>query len=326
MEISRPTISVAMCTYNGSRYLGEQLSGIASQQHVPDELVVCDDGSTDDTLPILERFAATVPFPVRVQHNGDRLGPTKNFEQAIRLCQGEFIVLSDQDDLWYPHKLTQLSSALERNSDALYAFSDADMINEVRTQLGYTLWETVGLKRELTRFSGPAQLETLLKKSLVTGATIILRSSFREVAVPIPTGWMHDAWIASLGSALSYGIAIPEILMAYRRHSTQACGWKSKTFRQVCTISLATSQQEAYSKVEQFQKLTERVSSARNQYNIRIECLRLLEQKKKHLLRRAEARGVSRTAKIRKVGEELFSGRYQRFSEGPFYSVMRDLC
>ena len=92
-------LSVSMCTYNGARFLREQLESIASQIRLPDELVVCDDGSTDATLAILTEYAKAVRFPVRIQCNTSRLGPAKNFEQAISLCKGEIIVLSDQDDI-----------------------------------------------------------------------------------------------------------------------------------------------------------------------------------------------------------------------------------
>ena len=87
-----------MGTYNGGPYLREQLDSIAAQTHLPDELVVCDDDSTDRTVAILEDFAATAPFPVRVYVNPKNLGTAKNFERAIGLATGEVIALADQDD------------------------------------------------------------------------------------------------------------------------------------------------------------------------------------------------------------------------------------
>src|SRR5213080_381833 len=99
------TLSVALCTYNGAAYLGEQLDSIVAQSRPPDELVVCDDGSTDETVEVLETFLAEAPFPVRLQRNEANLGFVKNFEQAISLCTGDFVALSDQDDVWMPGKL-----------------------------------------------------------------------------------------------------------------------------------------------------------------------------------------------------------------------------
>src|SRR5882762_9087557 len=98
-------ISIAMCTYNGARYLREQLDSIAAQTRPPSELIVCDDNSLDETREIVAGFAASAPFPVRLGVNEQNLGSIRNFERAIKLCEGDLIALSDQDDVWLPEKL-----------------------------------------------------------------------------------------------------------------------------------------------------------------------------------------------------------------------------
>src|SRR5579863_2954193 len=122
-------ISVAMCTYNGGRYLTEQLESIGAQSRLPGELVVCDDHSTDDSIGILRQFQADAPFPVRIIQNALRLGSTRNFDQAIGLCRGEFIALSDQDDRWLPGKLERLAEVLAENPFLGGVFSDANLID-----------------------------------------------------------------------------------------------------------------------------------------------------------------------------------------------------
>src|ERR687894_3003245 len=97
--------SVAMCTYNGARFVAEQLASVAAQTRPPDELVVCDDGSTDETCRLVEEFAARAPFPVRLFVNERNLGSTRNFGRAVALCEGDLVALSDQDDVWHPEKL-----------------------------------------------------------------------------------------------------------------------------------------------------------------------------------------------------------------------------
>jgi len=154
-----PLLSVAMCTHNGSRYLETQLQSIASQTLLPVELVVCDDNSTDRTYFLLQEFKRRAPFLVRIYSNGEALGPAKNFEKAIRLCEGEVIVLSDQDDMWRPDKLEKLHRVFEQNTQIIYAFSDAEMVDEEGNLLGQTLWDAVGLRKNLERFSGDGQLE-----------------------------------------------------------------------------------------------------------------------------------------------------------------------
>ncbi len=169
-------ISVAMCTYNGALYLAEQLKSIANQTRLPNELIVCDDGSTDDTLSILKKFNESSPFTVKMYCNRLRLGPTKNFEQAIQLCNGDIIFLSDQDDVWLPGKLEKLMKVFEDYPKAGYVFSDALVVDNELNPLGYTMWERILFTgRQRLRFKKGHQLEILLKHNVVTGATMAFR-------------------------------------------------------------------------------------------------------------------------------------------------------
>src|SRR6266849_8380108 len=142
--MSRQYVSVALCTYNGARYLTPQLASILSQTLSPDELVICDDGSEDGTLDLLRAFSQTARFAVRIFENQHaRLGSTKNFEKAIELCTGDLIALADQDDVWRPHKLDHLCRSLGENPSAGYAFSDAELVSATGRGLGQTLWNSV---------------------------------------------------------------------------------------------------------------------------------------------------------------------------------------
>jgi glycosyltransferase involved in cell wall biosynthesis len=111
-----PKISVAMCTYNGSRFIADRLTSMLAPQRLPDELVVCDDHSSDGTAEKLYTFKARAPFPVRVLVNGRNLGSTKNFEKAISLCEGDIIALSDQDDIWAVNRLDKPLQCLPKTS------------------------------------------------------------------------------------------------------------------------------------------------------------------------------------------------------------------
>src|SRR3954454_9678676 len=95
-------VSVALASYNGARFIDEQLASLAAQTRPPDELVVCDDGSTDDTLDHVERFAATAPFEVRIVRNAENLGFSGNFQRVLALVRGDIVFICDQDDIWYP--------------------------------------------------------------------------------------------------------------------------------------------------------------------------------------------------------------------------------
>ncbi len=107
-------ISVALCTYNGAEFLPAQLASIVAQSRQPDEIVVCDDGSTDETHAQLRQFVTESSIPVQFRINEKNLGSVKNFEQAIRLCTGEVIVLCDQDDVWREDKLKLIETAFSK--------------------------------------------------------------------------------------------------------------------------------------------------------------------------------------------------------------------
>jgi glycosyltransferase involved in cell wall biosynthesis len=313
-----------MCTYNGARYLSQQVGSIASQNELPDELVVCDDRSTDQTPEILKEFCKKAPFPVRLFWNEERLGPAKNFEKAIRLCQGEFIALCDQDDIWKQDKLAKLRDAFEKNPNAAYVFSDAQMVDEKGESQGEQLWDAVEIRRKLKHFSGPGQVEALLRYNLITGATMALRSSFREILLPIPADWMHDYWIVLLGSVVSSGVPLEESLMMYRRHASQVCGWRKKTAWQVLRDSLDTNEEDWQAKVRHFHQILERVEFVSESVACpedRIEPLRLKEL---HLTRRARIRSASSLARVFLVAQEASSGRYHRYSRS-WQSIVRDL-
>src|SRR3982751_1684084 len=123
-------MSVAMCTYNGAEFLPAQLESIVRQARKADEIVICDDGSTDESRSLLKKFAADAPVPVSLRFNEKNLGSVKNFEQAIQLCSGDVIALSDQDDVWRSDKLQLIEEAFGRSPSAGLVFSDAELVDE----------------------------------------------------------------------------------------------------------------------------------------------------------------------------------------------------
>jgi glycosyltransferase involved in cell wall biosynthesis len=221
-------ISVAMTTYNGARYLRDQLDSIFAQTRVPDELIVCDDRSTDATPELLREYSARAPFPMRLVFNEQRLGSTKNFEQAIRLCTGDIIALSDQDDVWYPHKLATIERRFEADPDVGVGLSNADLIDDDGAQLRGDLWSRGLLKRKRHQaLSGLRRYDLLLGLPVTTGATMAFRSRFKALALPIPTEcptFIHDRWIAVLIAAVARIAIIDEKLLAYRLHRRQQLG------------------------------------------------------------------------------------------------------
>jgi len=219
-------ISVAMCTYNGADFLPAQLESILAQSRKPDQIVVCDDGSTDETRALLGKFEKQLPDVFLLRFNKKNLGSIKNFEQAIRLCNGDVIALSDQDDVWRQDKLQLIEQAFSKQSTGL-VFSDADIVDENLKPLNRRMWNEVGFdehKKNLLR-NGHA-IEVLTTGWTVTGATMAFRSQFMKICLPIPDGiaMIHDGWIALAIAAVADVVAIDDPLVQYRQHAKQQIG------------------------------------------------------------------------------------------------------
>lgn len=230
MSRTKLSISVAMCTYNGSRFLPEQLASIARQTRLPDEMVVCDDGSTDTTAEIVENFARSVPFPVRFIRNPRNLGSTKNFEQAIGLCSGDLIAISDQDDIWMPDKLARQADMLKLDPSLGGVFTDAELVDDQSQPIGKRLWRSILFSpQEQTQVMHGDTVPVLFRKNVVTGATLMIRANLRHFFMPIPKIWVHDGWIAWMLSLYSRIGMIYEPLIHYRLHQNQQIGVESLT-------------------------------------------------------------------------------------------------
>lgn len=221
------SMSIALATCNGARFLRPQLASIAVQRRQPTELVVADDASDDDTVAILEDFAAHAPFPVHIHRQPSRVGVAANFSTALRACTGTLIATCDQDDVWHPGRLAAGAHALE-DPAVLVVGSDAELIDADGRPLGRRLFAQAGIDSRRTGrqpTGGIASLDLLLARRLVTGATMTLRASLLRDALPIGDGWIHDEWLA-LQAALRGGrvVLLPDAWVEYRQHSANALG------------------------------------------------------------------------------------------------------
>jgi glycosyltransferase involved in cell wall biosynthesis len=221
-------ISVALCTYNGEQFLPKQLDSLQKQTRLPDELIICDDASTDRTFDILNQFAGIARFPVKLFRNATNLGSSKNFEQAIRLCEGDLIALSDQDDIWYENRLEQCARALISDSAAGLVFSDADIIDEQDRLTGERLWHRLGFLEKPRHDLLAGKFVVLAKQRFVTGATAMFRAALRDRFLPIGDGWVHDEWIALISAAFCDLKPIDQPLIQYRIHGSQQVGFQNK--------------------------------------------------------------------------------------------------
>ena len=311
-----------MCTYNGARFVGEQLASIAAQTRPPDELVVCDDCSTDETIECIREFARTAPFPVRVFENEKNTGSTKNFERALELCEGDFIAFADQDDVWLPEKLQRLEGALANESTAL-AFTDGEVVDESLRPLGQRVWQTIRFGEEEQRlFRERRAFSVLLDHNVVTGAALALKAEFRKLILPFPNDLMHDGipvihdwWTALIIAAVADVSFVSEPLFKYRQHAGQQMGVMSKGDEH----APAFRRNMFSTDVKYIRAILERLSGVEG---VRANVLSDLEARLTHLETRA-AMPERRSQRIAPVLRELFARRYHLYSNG-LASAARD--
>jgi len=310
-----PRISIALCTYNGARFLQSQLDSFVAQTRRPDELVVCDDGSADDSIAILERFAKQAPFPVRIERNPERLGSTKNFEKAIGLCSGDLIATSDQDDVWLPEKLALSEAAFAREPDIGLLFTDAEVVDMELRPVGHTLWKSIQFGRAARRQAlAGSVFDVLLRQWLVTGATMMVRSSWRPFVLPIPGEWVHDAWIALIVGAMAPVRLLERATLKYRQHPGQQIGGKRFGLKDL--YEKARSVGPPYFRLahERFQLVRKRLQAFAPQVRDP-KFLVMVDGKVEHQRRRLEiAECRSRYKRAALALAELLRGGYWRYS------------
>jgi glycosyltransferase involved in cell wall biosynthesis len=316
------SLSVALCTYNGSRFLSQQLQSIASQSRPPDELIICDDRSSDTTVAIIKSFVLEAPFPVRLEVNPANLGSTKNFELAISRCRGDVIALSDQDDIWQRDKLAQIERVLLHFPSVGAVFSDADVVDEQLTPLGYTLWDRYGFTKTRRRHlvAGRA-FQVLLDQNAVTGATLAFRSWLKEWVIPIPDCCMHDAWIAAVTAAISDMSVVEEPLIQYRQHAQNQVGGRKPPLPEFLRAVFRDNTAFYQDYLDQLKLLRERLADCPKLK--RSDDLSLLDSRILHFEARARM-PAQRLKRLPLVLRELWTMRYFRHSNGSI-SLGKDL-
>lgn len=316
-------VSVAMCTYNGEKYLREQLESIASQTLLPNELLVCDDCSVDGTLEILERFSLNSPFQVHIYINDKNMGSTKNFEKCVGLCSGDIIALCDQDDVWLPEKIDKIISVFEDKPSTGVVFTDAFVVDEELKPLGYNMWNSANFtNKEKKDILKGKPINTLIKHNVVTGATMAFKSFYRDKFLPIPANWYHDAWIAFVIALFCDLCFIEEPLIKYRQHRAQQVGGiKNENF----SLEKGFMNTREYYKKEHEHYIAalNKIIELKDQMASSQEIIKLVRQRVDYLQLRADPPKM-KTKRMIKVMENLLTMQYHKYSNG-FLSAVKDL-
>ena len=214
-------ISIAMTSYNGEKFISEQISSILSQTIEDFELIICDDCSTDHTLSILKEYKEK-DSRIKIVQNKKQLGFLKNFEQAISLCTGDYIACCDQDDIWTNNHLEYLLNNIGKN-DCIGA--NGIIIDKLGKKIGSTVKESLSVEYE------PSNSDSLFKHecfyNLIQGTACLFKKTLLSSILPFPDGIkFHDHWIA-LNAAMQNGCKYTsDIILLYRTHSQNVTGFR----------------------------------------------------------------------------------------------------
>lgn len=219
-------VSVALCTYNGEKYIKEQLDSIFAQTLPVNEIIVCDDGSTDNTIEIIKDYAHQYPNIIKIFINEINLRSVKNFEKAIGLCTGDVIFLSDQDDKWVPEKVEEYLDYFQKNQNIKVIASNGFCIDENSTVIEkYAVWDVPQFLRDKGLEFDYFQLITYVS-NIATGASMAFKREIIPDVFPFPIikDFHHDEWIAIISSKNKQFELLNKKYFYYRTHESQQVG------------------------------------------------------------------------------------------------------
>jgi glycosyltransferase involved in cell wall biosynthesis len=203
-------ISVCIASFEGGQFIGQQLRSILSQLSEEDEVVISDDGSTDDTVEVVNRIDDS---RIIWAGTGGRLGVVKNFERALRHAKGDYIFLADQDDVWLPGKVEACLDALQSNT---LVVTDCNVVDEGLREIAPSFFEL--------RRSGPGFVRNIMVNSYL-GCCMAFRRELLDLALPMPDNLpMHDMWLGLIAERTGQVNFLAAPYMLYRRHQDNATG------------------------------------------------------------------------------------------------------
>lgn len=320
-------VSVALCTFNGERFIREQLLSIFEQTRKVDELIICDDGSVDGTLTTVrsllehESEGNRIPFVITV--NEKPLGVTKNFEKAVSLAKGDVIFLSDQDDVWRMDKVERILQEFTQNPELLLVNTDATLIDENGNSLGENLFSRLPISTtEFKEIYSGNIFPQLLKRNTVTGATLAFRRFLLGEALPFPQDIIHDEWLALVAAKTDGVKTLDSEMTKYRQHSANQIGAQRLTlFYKVKKLFSDSNERNARLLLKS--KLLIHLLENSNQ-PISANYLEMATGKFAHEQMRSSLHS-KRWKRIVPVAREYRTGSYSMYGLG-MQDVLRDLC
>jgi glycosyltransferase involved in cell wall biosynthesis len=291
-------VSIALCTYNGENFIEEQLKSILEQSILPNEIVICDDRSTDNTLILIENTLANKNVTYKIIKNQQKLGVVRNFEKAISLSNGDYIFLCDQDDIWHENKIEVLLNYMDNHKNIDVVFTNAYLCGDKKGKL----WDLISFTKEKQKsWQENGSLYTILRyKSICTAASMAIRNQAKEYLLPLYTAedFIHDGLIA-ISAAINNRIDfLDQCLYSYRIHNEQ---WSAKV-----------NKDKSYSFNQMLENKCAYLDIFIKRYNIKDK--QILNMFNHYLTRKNRESGFAK--RLKQLLPELINGNYSRYSNG----------
>jgi glycosyltransferase involved in cell wall biosynthesis len=304
--------SVVLCTYQGERFLGEQLASLRAQTRPAAEVIAQDDASTDSTFELLQGEG------IRAFRNHTRLGFAANFASALARANGDILFFCDQDDIWEPEKIAVMLAHFERDPLLQILCCEASKIDEKGASFPGLVLEGNGFGHaERAPWNLPyGAIPSLVRRNCIPGMTMAIRSSLREKILPLPVGWEHDYWTLLIAAGLGHPIAFEDrALVRYRMHGGQVMGGE-KSIRQRWDQAERLTLRNRTMESARWASLLERISGAEP------SVLALIEEKRAFLEQRS-GYSSSRLLRAAEIFGVFLQGKYHRLDAG-FSSAVKD--
>jgi glycosyltransferase involved in cell wall biosynthesis len=326
--MKKTKISIALATYNGAQYLKEQLDSYLVQTLQPDELVVCDDCSNDDTLDVLEEFKQRAQFPVLIEKNKQNKGTVASFENAVSRCEGQYIFFSDHDDVWLPDKIEAMMIPFEKDKNTGLVFCNAEVVDENLNPIGCHFWESVWFDRKSRdRVLNGLAFSVFLNHIVVAGMSTAFRADLRTIALPMPDlSDGYDGWAALLVAAVSNVKMVDRCLVKYRVHGKNQVGVRILSFKEQFEIGIQQVQNETFPNLLNYRKeIVRRLTDPeiKAMYTVEDSLVEKVRESIRHLEKRINL-PESKILKTFPVISEAVRGNYSKYSYG-IKSIAQDL-
>ena len=224
-------VDILLATYNGEKYLAEQLDSILSQTHTQWRLLIRDDDSSDSTLDIIQEYIGRYPSQIiLIQDNEKNLGAYQNFARLLQEASSDYVMFCDQDDVWLETKIEETLKAMidnERTDTPLLVHTDLVVVDEKLQTLHPSFVKKMRINVKRDRFN------QLLMRNIATGCTMMINRPLLDLILPLPEkGVIHDWWIVLVASIYGHIIYLDRATILYRQHgnntigASQESGWE----------------------------------------------------------------------------------------------------